>query len=173
VLRSAPREDFFPDRRWSEQFPNRDQHHGRIQQCRRQGRERCGNPNHVSFWGRASKGVIGHGLTSPVPVWPRAFALAVGVSAARACRSVLVRFLIGAAAGLKATRRGVAVLGELVGHAAAAAGAVVFDAYPRAGINFTPVAVAGISVLGMGNAVESSSCSCSGLSWEATTFGNS
>jgi hypothetical protein len=77
----------------SEQFPNRDQHHGRIQQCRRQGRERCGNPDHVSFRGRASKDVIGHGLTSPVRVWSGALALAVGVSAARACRAVLVRFL--------------------------------------------------------------------------------
>ncbi len=77
----------------SKQFPNRDQHHGRIQQCRRQGRERCGNPDHVSFRGRASKDDIGHGLTSPCPVWPRTLALAVGVSDARACRAVLVRFL--------------------------------------------------------------------------------
>jgi hypothetical protein len=84
----------------SEQFPNRNQHHGRIQQCRRQGRERCGNPDHVSFRGRASKDVIGHGLTSPRPVWSRALAMAVGVSAARACRAVLVRFLAeGARAG--------------------------------------------------------------------------
>jgi hypothetical protein len=49
----------------SEQFPNRDQHHGRNQLCRRQGRERCGNPDHVTFRGRASRDIIGHGLASP------------------------------------------------------------------------------------------------------------
>jgi hypothetical protein len=39
------------------------------------------------------KDVIGHGLTSPIPVGPWALGLAVGVAAARACRAVLVRFL--------------------------------------------------------------------------------
>lgn len=33
----------------SEQLPNRGQHHGKLQQCRRQGRERFGNPVHVFF----------------------------------------------------------------------------------------------------------------------------
>jgi len=77
----------------SEQFPDRDQHHGKLQHCRPQGMERCANPGHVSFRGRASKDVIGHGLTTLCPAWQRALVLAVGVSGAWACRGVLVRFL--------------------------------------------------------------------------------
>jgi len=64
----------------------------------------------LSFRGRTSKDDIGHGPASPNSVWPWALDLAVGVSDARACRALLVRFLKPGVAGLSA-------LGVLDGHA--------------------------------------------------------
>ena len=64
-----------------------------IRQCRRQSMERYRKPDHISFRGRAYNDAIGHGPASPTPVWSTFLVLAVGVSAARAYRAVLDRFL--------------------------------------------------------------------------------